>query len=54
MGGFGGLVTCSERRMGACGGGWRSWEWVSSSVVEPDYIAGAGEKAPAPGCCCVA
>ena len=23
------------------------------SVVEPDFFAGAGEKAPAPGCCCV-
>ena len=40
--------------VGGVAGGWRSWEWVSSSVVEPDYIAGAGEKAPAPGCCCVA
>ena len=27
-----------------------------SSVVEPDYFAGAGarEKAPAPDCCCMA
>ena len=23
-------------------------------VFEPDFFAGAGEKAPAPGCCCVA
>ena len=26
---------------------------VVGSVVEPDFFAGAGEKAPAPGCCCL-
>ena len=36
------------------------WNWETdnliNSVVEPDFLAGAGagEKAPAPGCCCLA